>query len=128
MVLVRPAFLRENEQKISQNYHRNSTISGDLFYKISQFSLLLDSLTLLHSERPKLYRVLAVLSAIGLKFQRKQLCYFLFFFSSSSWRKFFKRHPLWKGFLIQGSIQAVRKTIFLCPFKLNTLELTHIWY
>ena len=36
-------------------------------------AIFLDSLTQLHSERPKLHRVLAILSAIGLRFSMHDL-------------------------------------------------------
>ena len=58
-----------------------------------------DTLTLLHSVRPKLSRVLAILSAIGLKgkqqFQGKQLCYFQFYLPSQ-WGVNSKRNLLYK--------------------------------
>ena len=41
------------------------------------------SLILLHSERPKLYGVLAALSAIGLTSKEASLFHYVFFFSGS---------------------------------------------
>ena len=60
-------------KRMSLNYPLNSTFSGALSVYVPFGQGLLISLTLLHSELPKLHRVLAVLSAVELSSKASSL-------------------------------------------------------